>query len=256
MQVQVSHVMHHEVHSQPMSHLPVPMVRQGSPTALSSPAAPSASELLARRLNRAVESLAGGEGPGADAESSSSSAAVLASSSFSSSGGAAAAGSAAGGPPAAGGSSGAPPDDQTAEATEGFPGMYGKTSPLIVGLDTCGRFRDEQSPGARVFAAPAGLFNTGTNLLEVRVGGGGGWGRGGEDGWATGSGGGLRSKKKANANAGAHANDNNARADADANARPTPTRPRGQHDRLPPTPTPTPPRALLSYARRPRRRCC
>ena len=31
MQVQVSHIMHHEVDAQPMSHLPVPRVRQGSP---------------------------------------------------------------------------------------------------------------------------------------------------------------------------------------------------------------------------------
>jgi len=45
--------------------------------------------------------------------------------------------------------------------------MYGKVSPLVIGLDTCARFRDEQTPGAKVFAAPAGLFNTGTNLLET-----------------------------------------------------------------------------------------
>lgn len=48
-----------------------------------------------------------------------------------------------------------------------LPSMYGRVSPVIMGLEMCSAFRDSlHKDGNRIILAPAGLFNTGTNLLE------------------------------------------------------------------------------------------
>lgn len=55
----------------------------------------------------------------------------------------------------------------SADGTEpGFPRFYGESSPRIHGLSTCKHFVNSHPKGTRLLLAPAGLFNTGTNLLE------------------------------------------------------------------------------------------
>ena len=51
----------------------------------------------------------------------------------------------------------------------GINGSDAKVAPRIVGLDTCARFMATgggRAAGVRLVAGPAGLFNTGTNLME------------------------------------------------------------------------------------------
>jgi len=46
--------------------------------------------------------------------------------------------------------------------------LYGREGPIIIGLETCQRFRDSIKP-EDAFIGPAGMFNTGTNLIDVSL---------------------------------------------------------------------------------------